>query len=156
MADRRRAEIEEKKAKLTELRRARDERKALLAQGDKDPVGVGSFPFFLSSTADLPRTQPLTTSRKDVNDLVDSLLGSGGKSSSPYQAGSSRIPVSSTSTPLPYSGPGRSTPTASIPGTPGGRTSRLSNEGAGQEGRRPGTGVTGAVPSMGDRCVNPM
>lgn len=32
MADRRRAEIEEKRAKLAELRRARDERKALLAQ----------------------------------------------------------------------------------------------------------------------------
>jgi dynein intermediate chain len=35
MADRRRAEIEEKRAKLAELRRARDERKALLAQADK-------------------------------------------------------------------------------------------------------------------------
>ena len=33
MADRRRAEIEEKKAKLAELRRARDERRAILAQG---------------------------------------------------------------------------------------------------------------------------
>ena len=34
MAERRRQEIEEKKAKLAELRRARDERKALLAQAE--------------------------------------------------------------------------------------------------------------------------
>ena len=37
MSDRRRQEIEEKKAKLAELRRARDERKALLAQAEKGP-----------------------------------------------------------------------------------------------------------------------
>ena len=35
MAERRRQEIEEKKAKLAELRRARDERKALLAQAEQ-------------------------------------------------------------------------------------------------------------------------
>lgn len=35
MSDRRRQEIEEKRAKLAELRRARDERKALLAQAEK-------------------------------------------------------------------------------------------------------------------------
>lgn len=40
MADRRRAEIEEKKAKLAELRRARDERKVLLAQAEQGPVEV--------------------------------------------------------------------------------------------------------------------
>ena len=40
MPDRLRAEIEEKKAKLAELRRARDERKVLLAQAEKGPVEV--------------------------------------------------------------------------------------------------------------------
>jgi hypothetical protein len=39
MADRRRAEIEEKRAKLAELRRARDERKALLAQAQSGGGG---------------------------------------------------------------------------------------------------------------------
>lgn len=37
MADRRRQEIDEKRAKLAELRRARDERKALLAQAESAP-----------------------------------------------------------------------------------------------------------------------
>jgi len=35
MADRVKKELEEKRAKLVELRRARDERKALLAQAEK-------------------------------------------------------------------------------------------------------------------------
>lgn len=41
MSDRRRQEIEEKRAKLAELRRARDERKQLLAQAEKGS-GLGS------------------------------------------------------------------------------------------------------------------
>ncbi len=38
--DRRRAEIEQKRAKLNELRLARAERQALLAQGDRSTVEV--------------------------------------------------------------------------------------------------------------------
>jgi dynein intermediate chain len=40
MADRRKAELEEKRAKVAELRRARDERKALLAQSADKPSEV--------------------------------------------------------------------------------------------------------------------
>ncbi|CAD6572335.1 MAG: hypothetical protein TREMPRED_000502 [Tremellales sp. Tagirdzhanova-0007] len=130
MPDRLRAEIEEKKAKLAELRRARDERKVLLAQAEKGPV------------------EPLTTSRKDVNDLVESLLGPGARPASPYQTASLRVQTpSSSATPLPTSGAGRSTPPASIPGTPGGRNSRMSNGSSGQEGRR----AIGLGQAMGDR-----
>ncbi len=42
MADKRKAEIEEKKARLAELKRARDERKVLLAQAEKGQVEVDS------------------------------------------------------------------------------------------------------------------
>ena len=46
MSDRHRREIEEKKAKLAELRRARDERKALLNQGEKAQAEVSrDFPI---------------------------------------------------------------------------------------------------------------
>ncbi|KAL7424429.1 hypothetical protein Q5752_000112 [Cryptotrichosporon argae] len=103
MADRRRQEIEEKRAKLAELRRARDERKQLLAQADQ--------------------VQPLTTSRKDVNDLVDSLLTS-------TRPGSPAIGTSRPSSAAVAS----SEQAASAPGTPGGRVSRLSNDGS--EARR--------------------
>jgi len=42
MSDRVKKDIEEKKAKLAELRRAREERKAILAQADKAQVEVRS------------------------------------------------------------------------------------------------------------------
>ncbi|KIR98614.1 dynein intermediate chain, cytosolic [Cryptococcus deuterogattii 2001/935-1] len=107
MSDRRRQEIEEKRAKLAELRRARDERKQLLAQAEKGS-GLGS-------------AEPLTTNRRDVNELVDSLLA---RPATPLTGPSSTRP-STIGTPARPSG---STPPASIPGTPGGRVSRLSNE----------------------------
>jgi hypothetical protein len=43
MADRVKKELEEKRAKLVELRRARDERKALLAQAEKGTSEVNPF-----------------------------------------------------------------------------------------------------------------
>ncbi|WVO16714.1 hypothetical protein L204_104395 [Cryptococcus depauperatus] len=120
MSDRRRQEIEEKRAKLAELRRARDERKQLLAQAEKGNVEA---------------PQASTTNRKDVNELVDSLLA---RPTSPYTAPRSSV----------LNTPARqlaSTPSASTPGTPGGRASRLSNEGS--FGRAIGnvamTGMTG-------------
>ena len=45
MADRVKKELEEKRAKLVELRRARDERKALLAQAEKGSSEVSLSPF---------------------------------------------------------------------------------------------------------------
>ena len=45
MADRVKKELEEKRAKLVELRRARDERKALLAQAEKGSSEVSTSPF---------------------------------------------------------------------------------------------------------------
>ncbi|KAK4689233.1 dynein cytoplasmic 1 intermediate chain, partial [Tremellales sp. Uapishka_1] len=132
MAERRQAVIEEKRAKLAELRRARDERAQRLAQAEKGAA------------------EPLTTARKDVNDLVDSLLSST-RPASPFAAGPSR--TSSTSQ-LPQLSSlsqqvraGGSTPPASIHGTPGGgRTSRLSNE----ESLR-GQSVAGMGQSYNDR-----
>lgn len=44
MADRVKKELEEKRAKLVELRRARDERKALLAQAEKGTSEVNHPP----------------------------------------------------------------------------------------------------------------
>ena len=40
MSERHKRELEEKRARLAELRRARDERKALLAQGEKSQAEV--------------------------------------------------------------------------------------------------------------------
>jgi len=42
MSDRVKKELEEKKAKLAELRRAREERRAILAQGEKAQAEVRS------------------------------------------------------------------------------------------------------------------
>ncbi|OWZ76718.1 dynein intermediate chain, cytosolic [Cryptococcus neoformans Bt85] len=105
MSDRRRQEIEEKRARLAELRRARDERKQLLAQAEKGSA------------------EPLPTSRRDVNELVDSLLA---RPATPLTGPFSTRP-STIGTPARPSG---STPPASIPDTPGGRVSRLSNDGS--------------------------
>lgn len=141
MADRRRQEIEEKRAKLTELRRARDERKAQLVQAESAPgPSTTSVSLCTSASGPLLKSQPLTTSRKDVNDLVDSLLQ---RPASPY-SGTGR------STPLPPAeavrassalgqAVGRSaTPPASIPPTPSGRLSRLSNASGAREREREG------------------
>lgn len=74
----------------------------------------------------------MTSHRKDVNDLVDSLVGRPGTPSS------SRIPTPSTARPpssaaiRPPSRSGRATPSGSIPDTPGGRTSRMSGMGSGE------------------------
>jgi len=43
MAERRKQELEEKRAKLAELQRARAERQQLLAQANKKPVEVRSL-----------------------------------------------------------------------------------------------------------------
>ncbi|ODN94850.1 dynein intermediate chain, cytosolic [Cryptococcus wingfieldii CBS 7118] len=126
MSDRRRQEIEEKRAKLAELRRARDERKQLLANTDQ-------------------ASEPMATNRRDVNDLVDSLLT---RPASPFTPAPSSRPSA-------FGTPGRpsgSTPPSSIPGTPGGRASRLSNEGSSGRATGPtaGMGMTG-LPSGADR-----
>ncbi|WVQ74361.1 hypothetical protein IAR50_003961 [Cryptococcus sp. DSM 104548] len=126
MSDRRRQEIEEKRAKLAELRRARDERKQLLANADTT-------------------SEPMTTNRRDVNDLVESLLT---RPASPFTPAPSSRPTA-------FGTPGRpsgSTPPASIPGTPGGRASRLSNEGSSGRatGSAAGIGMTG-IPAGVDR-----
>jgi hypothetical protein len=47
MADRVKKELEEKRAKLVELRRARDERKALLAQAEKGTSEVNPSHYHL-------------------------------------------------------------------------------------------------------------
>lgn len=152
MSDRRRQEIEEKRAKLAELRRARDERKQLLAQAEKGS-GLGSAevsPYLLlpfSRYANTYTHQPLTTNRRDVNELVDSLLA---RPATPLTGPSSTRP-STIGTPARPSG---STPPASIPGTPGGRVSRLSNDGslsraAGSTVGRTSIGVPGNI----DQCV---
>ena len=113
MSDRVRKELEEKRSKLAELRRAREERRALLAQGEKAQAEVGS-PFSLQS--DKLNSQPVNTSRRDVNDLVDSLLGAPPSPAPPRHTPNAPTHVS-----------GRSTPPDSTKGTPVGRTSRLSN-----------------------------
>jgi dynein intermediate chain len=51
MADRVKKELEEKRAKLVELRRARDERKALLAQAEKGSTEVRPANPFGTSAA---------------------------------------------------------------------------------------------------------
>ncbi|WVW86335.1 hypothetical protein I302_108379 [Kwoniella bestiolae CBS 10118] len=126
MSERMKRELEEKRARVAELRRAREERKAQLAQ-------AGS-----SGTV-----EPLTSSRKDVNDLVDSLLA---RPSTPIAAGRQSSYVSTSSHTSPIGRVTRANPEESLPGTPGGRASRLSNEGS--IGRASGMGlgsVTGAV-----------
>ncbi|OCF34212.1 dynein intermediate chain, cytosolic [Kwoniella heveanensis CBS 569] len=114
MAERRRQELEEKRARLAELKRARDERRQQLASVEKG----GTEAPTLSST------------RRDVNDLVDSLLA---RPSTP-----ARQPSNLASTPARASS--SNTPPTSVPGTPGGRASRLSNN-DGSIGRAAGVGV---------------
>ncbi|RXK41479.1 dynein intermediate chain, cytosolic [Tremella mesenterica] len=119
MADRRQREIEEKRAKIQELRRAREERKAQAEKGS---------------------TEPLTSSRRDVNELVESLLAPSTRPTSPF------VPAPSTRqvTPSQLSQQTGDTPpglTGTI--TPGGRASRLSNDGSTQGGRRVPSGGTG-------------
>ncbi|WVQ94862.1 hypothetical protein IAU59_001945 [Kwoniella sp. CBS 9459] len=117
MAERRRQELEEKRARLAELKRARDERRQQLASAERGTT----------------ETPSLSSTRKDVNDLVESLLARPGTparqqsilASTPARASSSN------------------TPPASVPGTPGGRASRLSNEGS--IGRAAGVGITQAL-----------
>ncbi|WWD19801.1 hypothetical protein CI109_104265 [Kwoniella shandongensis] len=111
MSERVKKELEEKRARVAELRRAREERKQLLAQSQSKAI---------SSTA-----EPLATSRRDVNDLVESLLA---RPASPAPA---RHSPSGLATPARASG-STSTPPASVADTPGGtgRTSRLSDNGS--------------------------
>ncbi|WVR09556.1 hypothetical protein IAU60_006625 [Kwoniella sp. DSM 27419] len=100
MADRRRQEIEDKRARLAELRRARDERKQLLAQAEQ---GVN---------------EPApTTARQDVNDLVESLLA---RPTTPALH-------SALGTATPSRLAGSHAPSGSVPPTPAGRLSRMSN-----------------------------
>ncbi|WVF67263.1 hypothetical protein IAT40_002011 [Kwoniella sp. CBS 6097] len=117
MAERRKQELEEKRARLAELKRARDERRQQLASAER-------------STAETPS---LSSTRRDVNDLVDSLLA---RPSTPARQSSI---VAST----PARASSSNTPPASVPGTPGGRASRLSNEGS--IGRAAGVGITQAL-----------
>lgn len=91
--------------------------------------------------------QPLPTSRRDVNELVDSLLA---RPATPLTGPFSTRP-STIGTPARPSG---STPPASIPDTPGGRVSRLSNDGS--LSRATGSTVGGAsvgVPGIVDQYV---
>nr|XP_018261064.1 dynein intermediate chain, cytosolic [Kwoniella dejecticola CBS 10117]OBR83222.1 dynein intermediate chain, cytosolic [Kwoniella dejecticola CBS 10117] len=107
MSERMKKELEEKRARVAELRRAREERKAQLAQ-----------------VTSQGNAEPLTTSRKDVNDLVDSLLA---RPSTPATVRQSSYVSAQSQTPA---GRSRVTPEESLPGTPGGRASRLSNDGS--------------------------
>lgn len=89
----------------------------------------------------------MTTNRRDVNELVDSLLA---RPATPLTGPSSTRP-STIGTPARPSG---STPPASIPGTPGGGVSRLSNDGS--LSRAAGSTVGGTsigVPGNIDQCV---
>ncbi|OCF77637.1 dynein intermediate chain, cytosolic [Kwoniella mangroviensis CBS 8886] len=108
MSERMKRELEEKRARVAELRRAREERKAQLAQASSQGT-----------------VEPFTTSRKDVNDLVDSLLA---RPSTPIAAPRQSSYVSASSQATPSRRATRATPEESLPGTPGGRASRLSNE----------------------------
>ncbi|WRT70069.1 uncharacterized protein IL334_007063 [Kwoniella shivajii] len=132
MSERMKKELEEKRARVAELRRAREERMAQLAQ---------------ASTSQGP-VEPLTTSRKDVNDLVESLLA---RPSTPARQ-TSYVSAQSHATPnIGTSGrASRSTPPeSSLPGTPGGRASRLSNEGStGGSGGTGRSGFTSMTPSQ--------
>ncbi|WWC72175.1 uncharacterized protein I206_106135 [Kwoniella pini CBS 10737] len=107
MSERMKKELEEKRARVAELRKAREERKAQLAQATSQG-----------------NVEPLTSSRKDVNDLVDSLLA---RPSTPITVRQSSYVSAQSQTPAARS---RTTPEESIPGTPGGRASRLSNDGS--------------------------
>ncbi|WWC91878.1 uncharacterized protein L201_006827 [Kwoniella dendrophila CBS 6074] len=123
MAERMKRELEEKRARVAELRRAREERKAQLAQA-----------------ASQGTAEPLTSSRKDVNDLVDSLLA---RPSTPARQTSY---VSTQSQATPSARATRATPEESLPGTPGGRASRLSNDGSiGRAGSSSTAGLAGAI-----------
>lgn len=95
---------------------------------------------YLGDKASLTHTQqqqPLT-SRKDVNDLVDSLL-TPARPGSPYTPGGPSRVSSLGASAAPSAHPaasGRSTPpSASVPGTPGRPTSRLSDGSLGNERR---------------------
>ncbi|TXT04355.1 hypothetical protein VHUM_04122 [Vanrija humicola] len=108
MSELRRKEMEDKRAKLAELRRAREERQRLLQQAVERGSSASSDPL---------------TSRKDVNDLVDSLL-TPAHPGSPYTPGGpsrvSSLAASAAPSAHPAASPGRSTPpSASVPGTPG-------------------------------------
>ena len=59
MADRVKKELEEKRAKLVELRRARDERKALLAQAEKGTSDVNPSLCPFKEGADDSQSHPL-------------------------------------------------------------------------------------------------
>ncbi|KAL1405096.1 hypothetical protein Q8F55_008719 [Vanrija albida] len=129
MSELRRKEMEDKRAKLAELRRAREERQKLLQQA----VDRGSG----ASSSEQQQQQPLT-SRKDVNEFVDSLLSTG-RPNSPYTPGGPSRVSSLGASAAPSAHPaasGRSTPpSASVPGTPGRPTSRLSDGSLGNERR---------------------
>ncbi|BEJ15171.1 hypothetical protein CspHIS471_0409380 [Cutaneotrichosporon sp. HIS471] len=100
MSEHRRKEIEAKRAKLQELRRAREERSKLLATASTPGSGTES--------------PAPPASRKDVNSFVDNVIAArpGSPYSRPSTAGPSAAPV-------------RTASPVSAPGTPG-RTSRLS------------------------------
>jgi len=70
--ERRRAEIEAKKAKLEALRRQREDRKLSL------------------SRQEITSPQPLSSSRKDIDDLVASLVGNRTDSAAESEIGSER------------------------------------------------------------------
>lgn len=124
--------MDEKRAKLAELRRARDERKALLAQAESAPgpssqttVSTKSHPLNTHAITFYTDTQkPLTTSRKDVNDLVDSLLQ---RPSSPYTSTPGRTTPLQTTRGTSALGQISNGASGSVPPTPSGRLSRLSN-----------------------------
>ncbi|KAK8853374.1 hypothetical protein IAR55_004078 [Kwoniella newhampshirensis] len=138
MSERVRKELEEKRARVAELRRAREERKQILAQSQ--------------TTSNVSATsEPLATSRKDVNDLVDSLLA---RPASPAPVRPTAVASGS------GSGSGRATPargtitspSASVTDTPGGRTSRLSNDGS--WGRAGGSALGMASLKRGDGMID--
>ncbi|EKD00775.1 dynein intermediate chain [Trichosporon asahii var. asahii CBS 8904] len=110
MGERRKQEIEEKKARLAELRRARAERQKLLAQAEAGP-------------SDSPALG-LTTRKAEVNDLVDQLLASN-RPGSPYTPGApSRASLSALQS-------NAGTPPASVPSTPSRSGARPSEGGLG-------------------------
>lgn len=123
-----------------------NESSSLLKQRKVQLKSVRIYSPFLRYTNTHTR-QPLSTSRRDVNELVDSLLA---RPATPLTGPSSTRP-STIGTPARPSG---STPPASIPGTPGGRVSRLSNDGS--LSRVAGSTVGGAsvgVPGTVDQYV---
>lgn len=98
MAERRRQELEDKRAKLAEMKRAREQRQAMLKMAE----GPGSG-------ATTPGDMAAMSNRKDVDDLVSALLGP--------TAGSSALPSRSTT---PSAGPLHSHP--AVPRLPSGGT----------------------------------